>query len=167
MTCQNCGKNLATTHMKKTVNGETTELHLCAACAAKQGLNTVLDGYGLDLGNFWGTLFAEPAVREQTDTVRCACCGSTFRDIAASGKVGCPTCYTTFYDRLLPSIRRIHGKTRHTGKAPAAAGEIAKREQELETLKKQLAQSIANQEYEKCAQLRDRIHTLEVDGHDE
>ena len=42
MTCQNCGKNLATTHVKKTMNGKTTELHLCAACAAKQGLNLSL-----------------------------------------------------------------------------------------------------------------------------
>lgn len=99
MLCQNCGKNLATTHMKKTINGETTELHLCAACAAKQGLNTVWNGLGLDLGNFWGSLFAEPAVREQADAVRCECCGSTFADIARSGRAGCPCCYTTFYDR--------------------------------------------------------------------
>lgn len=167
MTCQSCGKNLATTHVKKIVNGKATELHLCTACAAKQGLNTVWDGFGLDLGNFWGALFAEPAVREQNDTVRCACCGSTFRDIANSGKVGCPNCYTTFYDRLLPSIRRIHGKTRHTGKAPAAASDSAKREQELEALKKQLAESIASQEYEKCAQLRDKIRALEAEEHED
>ena len=161
MTCQSCGKNPATTHVKKTINGKTTELHLCAACAAKQGLNTVWNGLGLDLGNFWGSLFAEPAAREQGDTVRCACCGSSFADIARSGKAGCPACYTTYYDRLLPSIRRIHGKTRHTGKMPAAAGQEARREKELEQLKKQLAESIANQEYEKCAELRDSIRALE------
>ena len=142
MTCQNCGKNLATTHVKKTMNGKTTELHLCAACAAKQGLNTVWDGLGLDLGNFWGSLFAEPAVREKTDTVRCECCGSTFGDIA------------------------IHGKTRHTGKTPVAAGEEAKKERELDVLKKQLAESIASQEYEKCAELRDSIRALEEGRHD-
>ena len=166
MTCQNCGKNLATTHVKKTMNGKTTELHLCAACAAKQGLNTVWDGLGLDLGNFWGSLFAEPAVREKTDTVRCECCGSTFGDIAKNGTAGCPACYTTFYDQLLPSIRRIHGKTRHTGKTPVAAGEEAKKERELDVLKKQLAESIASQEYEKCAELRDSIRALEEGRHD-
>ena len=139
MLCQNCGKNLATTHMKKTINGETTELHLCAACAAKQGLNTVWNGLGLDLGNFWGSLFAEPAVREQADAVRCECCGSTFADIARSGRAGCPCCYTTFYDRLLPSIQRIHGKAQHVGKISPRAGETVKRERELTDLKKQLA----------------------------
>ena len=166
MLCEKCGKNIATTHMKKTVNGETTEWHLCAACAAKQGLNTVY-GMGFDLGNFWGSLFAEPAAKEMADTVRCPCCGRSFREIVQTGKVGCPSCYTTFYDRLLPSIRRIHGKAQHTGKTPCAASEEAKRDQELEQLKKELADSIASQEYEKCAQLRDRIREVEGTSHEE
>lgn len=135
------------------------------ACAANQGLNTVWDGLGLDLGNFWGSLFAEPAVREKTDTVALSC-GSTFWRYRENGKAGCPACYTTFYDQLLPSIRRIHGKTRHTGKTPVAAGEEAKKERELDVLKKQLAESIASQEYEKCAELRDSIRALEEGRHD-
>lgn len=184
MLCQNCGKNLATTHMKKTINGETTELHLCAACAAKQGLNTVWNGLGLDLGNFWGSLFAEPAVREQADAVRCECCGSTFADIARSGRAGCPCCYTTFYDRLLPSIQRIHGKTKHSGKVPASVPDtkaaavpavpavgavpsapeepaVPSPEQELKKLRAQLETCIQQQQYEQCAVLRDRIRELE------
>ena len=40
MMCQNCGKSPATTHVKRTVNGKTAEWHLCAECAAKQGLKT-------------------------------------------------------------------------------------------------------------------------------
>ena len=64
------------------------------------------------------------------------------------------------------AIRRIHGKTRHTGKTPVAAGEEAKKERELDVLKKQLAESIASQEYEKCAELRDSIRALEEGRHD-
>ena len=116
MLCQNCGKNQATTHVKKTINGETSELHLCAACAAKQGLGGMWNGFGFDLGDFWGSLFAEPAARELADSVRCEGCGKTFQEIAHTGKAGCPACYTTFYDRLLPSIQRIHGKAQHVGK---------------------------------------------------
>ena len=37
MLCQNCGKKPATTFLKKTINGETTEIHLCADCARKLG----------------------------------------------------------------------------------------------------------------------------------
>lgn len=160
MLCENCGKNQATTYLKKTVNGKTTELHLCAECAQKQGVG-MWKGMGFDLGNFWGTLFAEPADRALADTVRCEVCGKSFNDIAQSGKAGCPGCYTTFYDRLLPSIQRIHGKAQHTGKVPADAGEQVKKDRELEALRRQLAENIANQNYEACAQLRDRIQELE------
>lgn len=159
MTCQGCGKKPATTFLKKTINGKTTELHLCADCAAKQGLGGVLGGF--DLGDFWGSLFAEPSLRQQADTVHCKGCGRTFSEIAQSGRAGCPECYTTFYDRLLPSIQRIHGKTRHTGKIPAEGSENGRRDREIEQLRKQLSDCIMRQEYEQCAALRDRIHELE------
>ena len=159
MLCQKCGKNPATTHLKRTVNGQTTETHLCAACAAEQGMNSLFGG--LDLGNFFGSLFTEPTLRSAADTVRCEGCGKTFREIASSGKAGCPTCYATFYDRLLPSIQRIHGKAEHVGKIPTAAGEAALLERQLEDLRRELNTAITAQEYERCAELRDRIRELE------
>lgn len=168
MMCQNCGKNPATTFLKKTVNGETMEMHLCSACAAKQSLAPFANGFGFDLGDFWGSLFAEPSVRAKADTVRCEGCGRSFSEIAQSGRAGCPQCYTTFYDRLLPSIQRIHGKTHHTGKLPSNGSPQGKRMRELEELKRKLADSIGRQEYEECARLRDEIQRLEKEaGSDE
>ncbi len=161
MYCDHCGKQAATTHMKKTVNGKTTEWHLCAQCAAGQGLGSV---FGLDLGDFWGSLFADPAGRAQADTLRCPDCGIGFREIADAGRPGCPTCYLTFYDRLLPSIQRIHGKTQHTGKVAVQADNTVKKERELQTLREQLNACIAAQDYETCATLRDRIRALEQEG---
>ncbi len=156
MLCDNCKKNTATTYVKHTVNGVTTELHLCGECAASHGVN---GSFGLDFGDFWGSLFAEPAKRLRDDSLRCADCGRSFREIAAAGRPGCPTCYTTFYDRLLPSIQRIHGKTQHTGKTSAPV--VDTKVQELKQLREQLEQCIANQEYETCVELRDRIRKLE------
>lgn len=159
MLCDNCKKNNATTYVKHTVNGVTTELHLCAECAASQGVGGT---FGFDFGDFWGSLFAEPAKRMREDTLRCADCGRSFREIAAAGRPGCPTCYTTFYDRLLPSVQRIHGKTQHVGKAAIQAP--PKPERELRQLREQLERCIADQEYEKCVELRDRIRELEEGG---
>ena len=162
MLCQNCGKRPATTFLKKTITGETSEWHLCAECVAKQGIGSMFSGF--DLGDFWGSLFAEPSARVTADTVRCEGCGHSFREIAESGKAGCPECYTTFYDRLLPSIQRIHGKTRHTGKVPVGGSEAVKKESEIERLRRELSECIAGQQYEKCAELRDRIQELEKEG---
>lgn len=162
MLCDYCGKYVATTHVKKTVNGKTTELHLCAHCAAEQGIGS---GLGFSLGDFWGSLFAEPSKRTQEDTVRCPDCGRSFREIADQGRPGCATCYLTFYDRLLPSIQRIHGKTQHTGKVAARADDSTKKkERELQALRDRLNSCIADQDYETCAKLRDQIQALEQEG---
>ena len=159
MLCEKCGKHTATTHLKRTINGKTTEHHLCSACAAQEGIGGVFGG--LNLGNFWGSLLAEPAVQSAGDVARCESCGKTFREIASSGRAGCPACYTAFYDRLLPSIQRIHGKTAHVGKVPVGADDTVRRERELQDLRDKLNRAIAAQEYEKCAEIRDRIRELE------
>lgn len=164
MLCEVCKKHVATTHITRTVNGKTTELHLCAHCAAEQGLQSTLGGFGFDLNDFWGSFFSEPMLASTEDTVRCADCGRSFKDIAKHGRPGCPTCYRTFYDKLLPSIQRIHGKTQHTGKVAEKAEDTVKKERELKALREELAAHIANQEYEQCAALRDRIRELEGEG---
>ena len=162
MLCQSCGKNGATTFLKKTVNGETSSLHLCSECAGENGIKPFFAHSGFDIGDFWGSLFSEPAARIAADDVKCESCSKTFREIAKTGKAGCPACYTAFYDRLLPSIRQIHGETRHTGKIPEGAGESIKKERELEQLRRELNDCIANQQFEKCSGLRDRIRDLEA-----
>ena len=46
MLCQNCGKNEATTHVKRVVNGDTTEMHLCQNCAEHLGYGDLFSGFG-------------------------------------------------------------------------------------------------------------------------
>ena len=37
MKCQNCGKNECSFHYTSSINGKTTEVHLCSECADKLG----------------------------------------------------------------------------------------------------------------------------------
>ena len=46
MLCQNCGKYEATTHVKRIINGESAEAHLCSDCAKALGYNDVFGGFG-------------------------------------------------------------------------------------------------------------------------
>lgn len=161
MLCQHCQQNSATTHVKRSVNGKTTELHLCSDCASTLGVGIFSNG-GIDVGNLFGGLFADPHVHISKEQNRCAVCGKSLRDIVQSGLVGCPDCYTTFYERLLPSIQRIHGKTSHVGKVAADGSRKHHHEQELDRLRAELNEAVAAQEYERCAQLRDRIKELEA-----
>lgn len=92
---------------------------------------------------------------------RCQCCGSSFEDIAKTGKVGCAECYDVFYEELLPSIQRIHGRTAHTGKLAHSAGTEVKVRNEIAKYRAELEKAIKDQEFEKAAELRDRIKELE------
>ena len=99
-----------------------------------------------------------------SDEVRCEGCGATFSDIVRTGKAGCAKCYETFYEQLLPSLQRIHGKTKHTGKVPQSASQQAKKNHHLAQLKEQLNQAVEAQDYEQAAKLRDEIQSLQEEG---
>ena len=161
MLCQNCGKYEATTHVKRIVNGESAEAHLCSDCAKALGYNDVFGGFGNTFGDLLGSFFGEPQVSAiSSRTIRCEKCGNTFNDIVNSGKIGCADCYTTFYDKLLPSLQRIHGKTRHEGKNPTRIKAEVTNVNPIEDLEEQLRIAIDEQNFEKAAQLRDKINEL-------
>ena len=170
MLCQNCGKNEATTHVKRIVNGDTTETHLCAQCAQHLGYGDIFSGFGLNLDDFFGGFLGDTVQKLASPAEqKCPKCGSTFGDIVKSGRLGCSDCYRTFYDRLLPSIQRIHGRIRHNGKQIAASVEAheepkeEKEENKLEKLRVQLSEAVEKQEFEQAAVIRDEIKKLEAE----
>lgn len=161
MMCQKCGKRAATTHIRRNINGTVSEMHLCGECARQENLTPIFSGLMPDFADFWGNLFGDALSPAIGDGVRCEGCGHSFRDIVDSGKVGCAKCYTTFYNQLLPSIQRIHGRTAHTGRTLPATDEQTRRKAEIESLKATLQREAAAQNYEECARLRDQIKQLE------
>lgn len=178
MLCQHCNQNEATTHIKKNINGKREEMHLCSDCARELGVMeefrvpSVTDFFGESfLGNFLGAGVA--AMNSLAGVERCSTCGSSFNDIVKGGHIGCSDCYDKFADRLEPSIRKIHGKTKHIGKfisydesnEPEKA-ESKKETDELEQLKEQLQKAISEQRFEDAAVLRDKIKALTEDNHE-
>lgn len=45
MKCEHCGRNEATFHYQRTINGRTEEAHLCPRCAAELGYDTGFGGF--------------------------------------------------------------------------------------------------------------------------
>ncbi len=179
MLCQNCEKNEATTHIKQIINGEMSETYLCSECAKLLGANDMFSDFNLNFSDFFGNFFSDmlPA-HNLLNTVRCDKCGCTFDDIVKSGKVGCAECYRTFYDKLLPSLQRIHGKLQHAGKISASAETEEEEkpqespakepekpsesnEEKINALKAEMDEAVKQQDFEKAAELRDEIKVLE------
>ena len=166
MKCQKCKVNDATTKIKRVVNGEYTEYILCADCAHEMGFDNVFDNSMPDMfGGLLKSIFGA-ALPSRSQATRCPVCSSTYGDITNTGKVGCANCYKLFYSELLPSIKRIHGNTKHSGKRSHTAvvvNESADTAQvsELDALKAELEKAIKDQNFELCAQLRDKIKERE------
>ena len=165
MLCQNCGKNEATTHIKQIINGDMAESHLCSDCAAHLGYSDMFSGFGLNLSELFGGFLGDmmPTL-SSGKTKRCPKCGTSFDEIVRDGRVGCADCYRTFYDRLLPSIQRIHGKIKHSGKVSTAAPAepaIETVEEKIEKLKAAMNDAVAKQDFENAAKIRDEIKALE------
>ena len=165
MLCQNCGKYEATTHIKQIINGDMAETHLCPDCANHLGYGDMFSGFDFSLSGllsgFLGDMLPPVSLGPVT---RCEKCGCSFDDIARAGKVGCPECYRTFYDRLLPSIQRIHGKISHAGKTGQSAGNREKIEtsgEKIAKLRVQMDEAVKVQNFERAAEIRDEIKKLE------
>lgn len=160
MLCQKCGENQATTYYMQTINGKTTSIQLCSACAADIGVGSMLNHASMSdmFSEFLTNTFSMPSV---TTNKVCEKCHSGLSDIIKSGKVGCDECYHTFYKEILPTIENVHGKTRHIGKISASADSRIKKKAEIQQLKSELNEAVENQEFETAAELRDRIKSIE------
>ena len=163
MLCEKCGKNHATTHIRSVVNGVVHEKNLCGYCAAAEGYNELPDN---SLTQMLASMFGDVLIsNSKSKSTYCECCGASFSDIAESGKVGCPQCYKTFYNELLPYLKRVHGSIKHTGKIPNRAPlTVAPKQDSVEALRMRLTELVRQEKYEEAAVLRDKIKKLEEEA---
>ena len=160
MICEKCGVNNATTHIRSVVNGVVNEKYLCASCAASEGYGDIKSN---SLSQMLSSMFGDTvAASTKSRVTRCKCCGSTFADIAKSGKCGCAECYTTFYEQLLPYFKRVHGSTQHIGKMPKSVTHTHDTSKDnLSELRALLTQLVNEENYEQAAVVRDKIKKIE------
>ncbi len=161
MLCERCGNKTATTHIKSTINGVTEQHHLCSQCAREYSAHNTMTLDNL-IGSFFGETLKAQSLADNRK--RCPGCGVCFDDIASSGKVGCDKCYEVFLDQLLPSLQRMHGRSRHAGKSPIGETKAPTAEDKIGELNKQLKKAIDEQNFEQAAILRDQIKEIESEG---
>lgn len=158
MLCERCHERTASVHVTKIVNGQKAELYLCQECARE-----LQPQFNFSIPKFLaGLLDYDPNIQVSPPSVeRCQKCGLTYEQFHQTGRLGCPECYSYLSQRLEPLIKRLQGTNQHRGKIPNRAGSDLKVHREIEKLRGQLQQLVQNEEFEKAAQVRDRIRELE------
>ncbi len=164
MVCDNCGEAGAVAHVTQVVNNETKTSHLCERCATEKGLQTKIPSTNLLLADFLAKMGGDEPLSPGApqEELTCPFCGLSTADFKEVGRLGCPQCYSTFEEYLRGLLRRIHGGTQHVGKVylppdPSAS----EKEKRLEALRRTLVRAIDSEDFERAAELRDQIQTLE------
>ncbi len=160
--CLRCNKQ-ANLHITEVKNGKAQPLHLCETCA-QEYLNKVEVGGQPDefiSDELPQSDDAEP-VDKETLARACPYCGITYKQFRSQGRLGCPHDYEVFQAELGPLLESIHaGETQHVGKCPPRASDSSRRHYDLIRLRSQLKAAVDDEAYEKAAELRDKIQTLE------
>ena len=191
MLCDNCGKREANVRYSENINGRRKELNLCEECSKKLGISHMDFSIPIDFSSFFGEFMEDFATPEfmpllnEIKAFKCNNCGSTFEEIANTGKLGCGNCYDVFEERLDPIIRRMQGANRHVGRVGKVIDskidekitnqsiqkekkpnplENNKKEEQLQKLQEQLKQAIKEEKYEEAAKIRDEIKRIEQDN---
>lgn len=164
MICQKCGKNNATTHIHSVIGGIVKDIDLCSVCAAKEGYSASPSG---SLASMLSSVFGDMAISESNKAERCPCCNSSFRQIANTGKAGCPKCYEKFKNELLPYLKRVHGSVTHIGKKPKKDVLVVSNTDKLSEMRKKLRELVKNENYEEAAVMRDKIKLYEEERNNE
>jgi protein arginine kinase activator len=163
MVCDNCGSTDAVVHLTQIVNNQMSTHRLCEKCAAEKGLETTPEPAAFPLTNLLAQMGKDSSPEpEPAPGQQCSFCGLTFKDFRETGRLGCPHCYETYATHLQRLLRRVHGGTQHVGKVylppDPSASELERR---LEALRRKLNRAVESEDFERAAELRDEIRSLE------
>jgi protein arginine kinase activator len=159
--CDHCNEE-ATVHEVVIKNGAKVEKHLCEIHAKDEGI--AVHGHA-PIGDLI-TKFVMSQAGQETSSARqeevCPDCGMTWPEFRQHGLLGCGHCYACFEEQLSRMIERVHeGGTHHVGKAPQGSEGLLEREHKISSLRKQLTEAVAAEQYERAATLRDELLSAE------
>ena len=157
MLCDNCEKEPAKIHYKEIKDNQVTEFHLCEKCAIEKGIKAPHKKQAFSISNIMAGMTEEVGA----DMGTCSACGLTYKEFRDGGRLGCSNCYEAFKEQIKPLLRRIHGSNVHVGKSPRSSQGIFEKRREIEDLKVELSRAVESEDFERAAELRDKIRELE------
>ena len=161
MLCDICKEKEATVHLTQMVEGKTKKIDLCESCSKAKGVD---DPAGFSLADLLLGLGASQEMEEaDAANTKCPQCGFSQADFKKTGRLGCPECYEHFEEGVEGLLKTTHKGTRHTGKAPAVWQQTKDYIDQMHELQTLLDKAIAKEDYEKAAELRDKIANLKTE----
>ena len=153
--CDFCGIKVAANHIQIKTGDEGIELHLCDKCAALEDING--GDKNLESPTSSPSTVIPGVKNNESGTKKvCPLCGLTLREFKKIGRLGCKECYSFYSKEIRHVLAILFDKTQHRGKYPKKLFDYI----DIDELKRELGIAVVNEDYEKAAQLRDRIREL-------
>ena len=166
MKCEICHQREASVAYTHIVDNDKKTAFLCSACSPQQKSTAGKEASATaDTPVMAKKMKAELKKPDQTEgaaTTLCPHCGMSYEEFRKGGRFGCQACYEAFDGQLERLMKRIHGAVRHQGKGLVTQRRAIPSDEELKELRRDLESAVAAEEYEKAAELRDRIMELET-----
>lgn len=171
MKCQKCERP-ATFHITELTGGKPVELHLCEDHAREYLTQPTAEpaatsNVAAALAQHLAKQMAVGQTAEelaQLDQQSCPVCGITFADFRSHGRLGCPHDYLAFETQLEPLLLNIHGENEHVGKIPHRCPQGSEKRTQLIRLRREMADAVRDENYERAKELRDEIQQIENVG---
>lgn len=164
MKCDNCD-NEATVHEVTIHKGHKVEKHLCEQCARDVGIDSQSEAIPAALlSQFVVGAEAKSSSGGPSRGKACGQCGMTYAKFRQHGLLGCAECYQAFEEQLIPLLDRAQeGGAEHLGKTPRRSVGALQHQRQISLLRKQLAEALQKERYERAADLRDELRDAGVD----
>lgn len=168
MRCQDCQDREAKVNLTQIINNEKTTLNLCNECASARGFHPPLENVPFPLAEILAGLAssAQGFKKATVAQVTCPNCGLTFEEFTGLGRFGCGECYKAFRPQLEPIMRKIHGASLHRGRSPVVVEKVDSDDSEVlpireeERLEEELAKAIESEDFERAAEIRDKLKLM-------
>ncbi len=169
MGCDVCGVDGVSVHLIEVIDGKKREVHLCGACADQRGL--IIDPSALGVATKLEEILPA-AVSDLLNTIKkvatpdllCESCGHTFADFQQQNRLGCPEDYQVFRSilvGLIDKIQKTGGSPKHVGRVSERALARRSRQRRIDALKTDLSAAIAEERFERAAELSDQLECLQ------
>ena len=162
--CQLCGCNDSHIDITLLVKDDTVMLSVCPCCAETYSIDAhSLEKHTLTSfikrGLAMGQRDADDS--EESSIKMCPNCGISGEEVIDTSQVGCPFCYFTFSHLPCVQDRATSSRSFLPGETLDASHEV---QESLEVLQRRLDNAIANEHFERAAEIRDQINARNKDG---
>lgn len=115
-----------------------------------------MPAFGPTVGELLGTLAGDAGIQA------CPNCGTQFKQIRQTGRVGCAECYQVFSTRIRLLLSQVGLVDPHSGRYPNRLASYRRLLVDRVAITEDLKAALGREDYEQAAELRDRIRMMEA-----